>query len=394
MYARRAVPVRAKYSIRAILIGPSGRSVDLVSVWFVRAGEEVPQFVTAYLEVECENREGVRGIANATRTLMKRAFAIALALLFLALPLGGQAQRMPRVGILWISERSLLSERHGAFEQGLRDLGWVDGQNLVIEARFAEGEANRLPDLAMDLAARQVDVVVAPSSQTVTALRKVTSTIPIVMANVHDPVGLGFVKSLARPGGNVTGLATLTVELGGKSLDLLREVLPKLSRVAVLVNPANPAARPFASDVERAAKSIGVQAVLFEARSVKDIDMFFREATRQGAGGAIVSTTEGLFFAQRRLISDLALQNRLPLVWAAPGDYALAGGLLAYGSSSNAMFRQAARYVDKILKGAKPAELPVEQPTTFELFINLKTARALGLTIPPSLLARADQLVE
>ena len=174
---------------------------------------------------------------------MKRTFASALALLFLALPLGGQAQGMPRVGILWISERSLLIERHGAFDQGLRDLGWVDGQNLVIEA------------------ARHVDVVVAPSSQTVTALRKVTSTIPIVMANVHDPVGLGFVKSLARPGGNVTGLATLTVELGGKSVDLLREVLPKLSRVAVLVNPANPAASPFASDVERAAKSIGVQAV-------------------------------------------------------------------------------------------------------------------------------------
>lgn len=325
---------------------------------------------------------------------MKRALASALALLFLALPLGGQAQRMPRVGILWISERSLLSERHGAFEQGLRDLGWVDGQNLVIEARFAEGKENRLQDLAMDLAARQVDVIVAPSSQTVTVLRKVTATIPIVMANVHDPVGLGFVKSLAHPGGNVTGLATLTVQLGGKSVELLREVVPKLSRIAVLVNPANPAARTFASDVERTANSIGLQVVPFEARSVKDIEGFFREATRQRTGGAIVSTTEGLFFAQRRLISELALQNRLPLVWAAPGDYAQAGGLLAYGSSSNAMFRQAARFVDKILKGAKPAELPVEQPTTFELFINLKTARALGLTIPPSLLARADRVIQ
>ncbi len=325
---------------------------------------------------------------------MKWALAGALALLFFALPPSGQAQRLPRVGILWISERALLGERHGAFEQGLRDLGWVDGQNVVIDARFADGKANRLQDLALDLVARQVDVVVAPSSQTVTVLRKATSTIPIVMANVHDPVGLGFVRSLARPGGNITGLSTLTVELGGKGVELLKEVLPSLSRVAVLVNPANPAAGPFTSDVERTANSIRVQVVRFEARTVKDIDGFFPEAARQRAGAVIVSTTEGLFFSQRKRIGDLALQHRLPLIWAAPGDYAQAGGLFAYGSSSNAMFRQAARYVDKILKGAKPAELPVEQPSTFELFINLKTARALGLTIPTSLQSRADRLVE
>jgi putative tryptophan/tyrosine transport system substrate-binding protein len=321
--------------------------------------------------------------------------AAALALLFLALPVGAEAQqRMPRVGILWIGERSALGIRHGAFEQGLRDLGWVDGQNLVIEARFADGKADRLADLASDFAARRVDVIVAPSAQTVTVVRRATAKIPIVMANVHDPVGLGFVKSLARPGGNITGLATLTVEIGGKNLELLKEVLPRLSTVAVVVNPANPAAKAFVSEVEKTASAIGVRVVPFEVRTLKELENVFREAATQRADGLIVSTTEGLFFSHRRLIADLALRNRLPLVFAAPSDYVEVGALLGYGSSSVAMFREAARYVDRILKGAKPADLPVERPTTFELVINLKTARALGLVIPPALLVRADKVIE
>jgi len=326
--------------------------------------------------------------------LVKATLVGALALLFLAAPLAGEAQRVPRVGILWVSARAMLGDRHEAFQQGLRDLGWVDGQNIAIEARFADGKADRLQELAIDLATRQVDIIVAPSAEIVKAVRQVTTAIPIVMANVADPVRLGFISSLARPGGNITGLANLNVELGGKNLALLREVVPKLSRVAVLVNPANPAARAFVSDVETAASAISVKVVPFEARSLADIESLFPEATKQRAGGLLVSTTEGLFFTHRRLISDLALKNRLPLVFAAPADYAQAGGLLAYGTSSRAMFRQAARYVDKILKGAKPADLPVEQPTKFELGINLKTAKALGLTIPPSLLLRADQIVE
>ena len=342
-----------------------------------------------------ENRpDGLELGAAARRTLINALLAAALLLLALVLPLGGQAQQLPRVGILWISERSALSDRHGAFEQGLRDLGWVDGQNLFIEARFAGGKADRLPDLARDLAARHVDVVVAPSAEIVSVVRRVTATIPIVMANVHDPVALGFVKSLARPGGNITGLATMTVELGSKNLELLREVLPKLSRVAVLVNPANPAARTFVSDIDKTAGVIGVKVIPFEARSLREIENVFREATRQKTEGLLVSTTEGLFFGNRRLIADLALRYRLPLVFAAPAEYVEAGALLGYGSSSVAMFREAARYVDRILKGAKPAELPVERPTTFQLFINLRTARALGLTIPPSLLLRADKVVE
>jgi putative ABC transport system substrate-binding protein len=324
----------------------------------------------------------------------RRQFLQTVSASVLAVPLAAEAQSMPRVGILWISTRSGLGERHGAFVQGLRDLGWVDGKNVVIEARFAEGKADRLPDLAADLADRQVDVVVAPSAQTVIVMRRVTATIPIVMANVHDPVGLGFVKSLAHPGGNVTGLATLTVELGGKSLELLREVLPRLSSLAVLVNPANPAARPFVSEIERIARPIGIRVVPFEARSVKEIENVFRETARQKPDGLLVSTTEGLFFAHQRLIADLALRNRLPLVFAAPADYVEAGALLGYGSNSVAMFREAARYVDRILKGAKPADLPVERPTKFELVINLNTAKILGLTVPRSLLLRADHVIE
>jgi putative ABC transport system substrate-binding protein len=326
--------------------------------------------------------------------MSRRRFLRTVSAGLLAAPLAAQAQRMPRVGILWISSRPGLSERHGAFVQGLRDLGWVDGQNFVIEARFADGKADRLPELANDLAVRRVDVVVAPSAQTVAVMRRVTATIPIVMANVHDPVGLGFVKSLAHPGGNVTGLATLTVELGGKNLELLREALPRLANLAVLVNPANPAARTFVSEIERIARSIGVRVVPFEAQSLKEIENVFRETNRQKADGLIVSTTEGLFFAHQRLMADLALRNRLPLVFAAAADYVEAGALLGYGSSSVAMFREAARYVDRILKGAKPAELPVERPTKFELVINLKTAKALGLSIPPSLLVRADKIIE
>jgi len=324
----------------------------------------------------------------------RRRFLQTVSASALAVPLAAEAQRMPRVGILWISTRSGLGERHGAFVQGLRDLGWVDGQNFVIEARFADGKADRLQGLAMDLAARQVDVIVAPSSQTVIVVRNVTSTIPIVMANVHDPVGLGFVKSLAHPGGNVTGLATLTVELGGKNLELLRGVLPRLSSLAVLVNPANPAARTFVSEIERIARPIGIRVMPFEAQSLKELENVFREMTRQKPDGLLVSTTEGFFFAHQRLIADLALRNRLPLIFAAPADYVEAGALLGYGSSSVAMFREAARYVDRILKGAKPADLPVERPTKVELVINLKTAKALGLTIPRSLLLRADHVIE
>ena len=325
---------------------------------------------------------------------MRATLAGALALLLLVVPLRAQAQRVPRVGILWISDRSALSQRHGAFEQGLRELGWVDGQTIVIEARFAEGKADRLPGLVKDLAARGVDVIVAPSAQTVSVVKAAAPTIPIVMANVHDPVGLGFVKSLARPGGNVTGLATLTVELGGKNLELLKEVFPRLSSVAVLVNPANPAAHEFVREVEKTASAISVKIVRFEARTVKEIEHVFRELSRQKPDGLLVSTTEGLFFAHRHLIADFAVRSRLPLVFAAPADYVEAGALLGYGSSSVAMFRQAARYVDRILKGARPADLPVERPTKFELFINLKTAKALGLTIPQSVLLRADQVIE
>ena len=278
----------------------------------------------------------------------------------------------------------------GLFE-GLRQLGYVEGQNLVIEGRYSEGRSERLPALAAELVQLKVDVIVAAAT-TADEAKRATSTIPIVMTNHGDPVGSRVVASLARPGGNVTGLSALSPVLVGKQLQLLKEAVPRVSRVAVLSNPTHPAHQLSLREVEAAARSLKLQLQILEARAPTEIAGAFAAVTKESAGALLVFA-DPMMFGERTRIVELAAKSRLPLM-ANQREYAEAGGLLAYGIDQRDSFRRAANYVDKILKGAKPGELPVEQPTRFELAINLKTAKALGLMIPPSVLLRADEVIE
>ncbi len=282
-----------------------------------------------------------------------------------------------------------------AFRQGLRDLGYVEGRNLVIEYRFAEGKSERVPSLAAELVALKVDVIVAVTTPEALAAKKATRTLPIVFVAAADPVTSGLVSSLARPGGNVTGLSSFFPELVGKRLELLTQAVPGVSRVAVLWHPGflpERTEKDMLKGAEVTAQALGVRLQFLEARGPADFDRAFSEMTRARAGALTVLGTTMLFNERRRLV-DLATKSRLPAVypWREGVD---AGGLMAYGPNIPDLFRRAATYVDKILKGAKPSDLPVEQPTKFELVINLKTAKALGLTIPPSLLGRADEVLQ
>ncbi len=302
---------------------------------------------------------------------------------------------MPRVGIVWINPYPAVGAYHEAFRQGLRDLGYVEGETLALDARFADGKVDRLPALMADLVRRNADVIVAPSTPAVRAARQATGAIPIVMANVADPVELGFVSSLAQPGGNVTGLSNLTVELAAKTLELLKEVLPKLSRASVLVNPGHPAATLFVRGAKDAATTLHLDLQILEVGDAAGFEQAFVEAGRNQSGAILVGTVEGLFAFNEKRLADLGLKHRLPVaVNGTPVRDAEAGALISYGSSTPAMLQRAAYFVDKILKGAKPGELPVEQPRKFELVINLKTARALGLTVPQSVLIRADEVIQ
>jgi putative ABC transport system substrate-binding protein len=277
-----------------------------------------------------------------------------------------------------------------AFQKGLRELGYVEGQNIIVEWRLAEGRLERLPELAAELVRLKVDVIYAPADPYVIAARKATTTIPIVFSVVADPVGRGFVQSLARPGGNITGLSNISRELSAKRLELLKETVAGVSRIEVLTHPAP--IELFWPETEAAGRALGVQLSLQEAREVSDLDGAFA-AMRRGGVGAVIEFPHPMFYAQRRRIADLALKHQLP-VMSMFRDGVEAGVLMAYGADMGDLNRRAAIYVDKILKGAKPADLPVEQPTRFELVVNLKTAKALGLTIPPSILIRADQVIQ
>jgi putative ABC transport system substrate-binding protein len=279
-----------------------------------------------------------------------------------------------------------------AFRQGLRELGYVEGQNIAIESRWTEGKDDRLPALAADLVRSKVDVIVAETGAATRAAQQATRTIPIVMSLVNDPVGSGLVASLARPGGNVTGLTIMSPDLVGKQLELLKEVVPKVSRVALLRHPDNPASAAQLREAEAAAQALGVRLQTLEARSPQEIDGAFAAMTRERAGALLV-IPDTLFWSQRRQIVDLAVKRRLPSIRIGEA-YAEAGGLMSYGPSYRDLERRAATFVDKILKGANPADLPVAQPTKFELVINLKTAKAIGLTIPQPLLQRADQIID
>jgi putative ABC transport system substrate-binding protein len=330
------------------------------------------------------------------RFAVRLAIAAALVVL-LAAPLAAEAQQAAKVARVGYLAGSLAGGPHlpEAFLQGLRDLGYVEGRNVVIEYRDAEGKFERLPALAAELVALKVDVIVAASTLPAAAAKQATRTIPIVFAATGDPVTSGLVTSLARPGGNVTGLSVVAPELVGKRLEQLKQAVPGVSRVAVLWHPGflgERAEKDMLKEAEVAGRALGVRLQFVEARGPEEFDRAFSDMTRARAG-ALTVLPSTMFLIERRRLVDLAAKNRLPAVytWRESVD---AGGLMSYGPNLADLYRRAANYVDKILKGAKPADLPVEQPTKFELVINLKTAKALGLTIPRSLLLNADELIQ
>ena len=303
-----------------------------------------------------------------------------------------KAGKVYRVGLLGSATASTAPHLLQAFRQGLRDLGWVEGRNLAIEYRWAEGRLDRLTDLAADLVRLRVDVIVSAGTPGPTAAKHVTRTIPIVMVAAGDPVASGLVASLARPGGNVTGLSIMAPELGGKRLQLLKEVVPGLLRVGVLWNSQSLYARLVVREIEMAARAIGVQLESLEVRVPEDFEKAFEDALLRQVG-ALITVEDSLTVTHRTWIVDFAAKSRLPAIYGFR-EFVDAGGLMMYGADLRDLFRRSATYVDKILKDAAPADLPVEQPTKFELVINLKTAKALGLTIPPLLLLRADQVID
>ncbi len=303
-----------------------------------------------------------------------------------------QPMKVPRIGFLSGAPLSAIAARTEAFRQGLRELGYVEGKNIVIEWRSAEGKIDRLPALAAELVRLKVDVIVTGGATNTRAAKEATVTIPIVMTQDTDPVGSGFVASLARPGGNITGLSSLRSELSGKQLELLKEIVPRLSRVAVLGTSTSPSTAPSLKEVELAAGAFKVQLQYLDVLGPRDIETAFRAAGK-GRADAVLVLASPVFVLQRTQVVDLAVKNRLPAIYP-QSDYMDAGGLMFYGPSITDLFRRAATYVDKILKGAKPADLPVEQPTKFELAINLKAAKQIGLTIPPNVLARADRVIK
>jgi len=284
-----------------------------------------------------------------------------------------------------------MSVRIGAFRQGLRELGYVEGKNILIEWRFGEGRVDRVPALAADLMRLKVDVIVTAGPEITRAAKKATSTIPIVMALDTDPVANGFIASLARPGGNITGLSTLAPEITGKQLELLKEIVPKLSRVVVLGSSSVRSYEGVSKEMEPAADALKVRLQYLDVLGPEDIETAFREA-HKGRAEAVLALQGFVLSSQAKQIAELAVKGRLPSMYYRR-DYVENGGLMSYGVIQSDLDRRAATYVDKILKGAKPADLPVEQPTKFELVINLKTAKQIGLTIPPNVLARADRVI-
>ena len=327
--------------------------------------------------------------------MSKKLFCFALCAMLFSLCFPAQAQQptnIPRIGYLEAVSPSISAVRSEAFRQGLRELGYVEGKNIVTEYRYAEGKRDRLPALAAELVRLKVDVIVTAGASATRAAKKATSTIPIVMAQDSDPVGKGVVASLARPGGNITGLSTLAPEISGKQLELLKEILPKLSRVAVLGTSTRPGNAQALREVKLAAGAFKVELRYLDVLDPKKIETAFGAARKERADAVLVLAGR-ILTSHRTQVVKLAVKSRLPAIYPFP-VYVEAGGLMSYGVRRSDLFRRAATYVDKILKGANPAELPVEQPTKFELVINLKTAKALGITIPPTLLLQATKVIK
>jgi putative ABC transport system substrate-binding protein len=323
----------------------------------------------------------------------RRSFARAVAATLLAVPLAGRPQqpaKIPRVGV--IGERSASDPFITAFRQGLRDLGYIEGRNVVIEFRPSQGALDRVPEIARELLRIPVDVLVVGGGVSAKHAKAETTTVPIVFTLVGDPVAIGLVASLARPGGNATGMSNLQSELGAKQLELLKTVAPRIARAAVLYNPDSPISRPMVNGVMETARALTIEPRLVEVREPAELANALTALTPQNADAMLV-LSDPVFGSQLMRIAQDAARKRLPAIYARR-EFAEAGGLLAFGPSFEDNYRRAATFVDKILKGAKPAELPVQQPTKLELIINRKTAKALGLTIPQALLLRADEVIQ
>jgi putative ABC transport system substrate-binding protein len=302
-------------------------------------------------------------------------------------------KKIPRIGFLGSvsSHASGDRTRVEGLRLGLRQLGYIEGKNILIEYRYADGKVERLPSLAAELVSLKVDILLARGAPAAHAAKNATSTIPIIFGNAADPVGTGLVTSLARPDGNITGLSDFNSGVITKRLELIKEVAPKVLHVAVFLNPANPTNRPQAKEIDAVAPGLGVKLLSFEVKGIDDIERAFTAMTKERAGALLVIGGAAGNFGPR--IAEIAVETRLPTIWTS-SNAVESGGLMSYGTDFADLYRRAATYVDKILKGAKPADLPIEQPTKFELVINLKTARQIGLTIPPNVLARADRVIK
>ena len=325
--------------------------------------------------------------------LKRRRFITLLGAAAASLPLAARAQetrKLYRLGFLWDSP-AVFAEAIEAFRRGLRDLGWIEGRNIVIEYRWAEGRPERMRELAEELVRLKVDIIVVPSSIYTEAAKRATSTIPIIFMSHAGPIESGHVDSLSRPGGNITGLSVMLPETSVKTMELLKEAVPALSRVAVVWDPATPSHGPGLKAVKAAGPTLGLRIQSVPVRSASEYDSAFTAIVGEHADAVLMLGTP-LYFAGAGRLAELAIKHKLPLF--GPREFAKAGGLLSFGPNRVEMFRHGAIYVDKVLKGANPADLPVEQPTKFELIINLKTAKALGFTISPTLLARADEVIE
>jgi putative ABC transport system substrate-binding protein len=323
-----------------------------------------------------------------------KALARIAALALLVTPLAAAAllpTTVHRIGFLWNSSPSLTHHFLEAFRHGLHERGYVEGTHFTIESRYAEGDPTRLPGLAAELVGLPVAVIVTSGSQAIQAVKQATSTIPVVIAASSDPVEMGFVTSLARPGENLTGLSLSAPELSGKRLELLKEAVPAITHIAVLVNPANPSTAAHLRETQRAAQALQVQLHLAEVRGPHELDHAF-SAIRRVPADALIVLVDPMFMQQRARLVELTAMSRLPAMYGFREDVEM-GALMAYGPSFPDLFRRAATYVDKILKGAKPGDLPVEQPTKYELILNLKTAKELGITLPPTLLILADEVI-